>query len=280
MKDFSMNVFFRAVQLISLAMASNIIYAENIITQTGLNDFQKQLIKHNQASIIKLLAKDNISGAAIALVDKKGIIWAQGFGGKGDKGGNAIGVKTLFSIESQTKMFTTLGVLRAVQKGELSLNKPIVRYLPRLKVYSVFQTNPGNLITLKELLSHSAGFAHEAPIGNNFGSNANFQTHMNSILAGTWLQFPAGTGYNYSNVGIDLAGFLGSPQEQFDFAQSNPFFQQGVTNLTENVQQSAAGRSRLSAGDTLERLRTVPLEVAQPLIQGQKQDILSLLGIS
>jgi len=85
---------------------------------------------------------------------------------------------------------------------------------------------------------------------------------------------------NVGARGIDLAGFLGSPQEQFDFAQSNPLFQQGVTNLTENVQQSAAGKSRLSAGDTLERLRTIPLEIAQPLIQGQKQDILSLLGIA
>lgn len=80
--------------------------------------------------------------------------------------------------------------------------------------------------------------------------------------------------------GIDLAGFLGSPQQQFDFAQQNPLFNLGVQNLTENVQQSAAGRSRLSAGDTLERLRTVPLEVAQPLIQGQKQDILNLLNIA
>lgn len=85
---------------------------------------------------------------------------------------------------------------------------------------------------------------------------------------------------NVGARGIDLAGFLGSPQAQFDFAQSNPLFNMGVQNLTENVQQSAAGRSRLSAGDTLERLRTIPLEVAQPLIQGQKQDILNLLGIS
>lgn len=85
---------------------------------------------------------------------------------------------------------------------------------------------------------------------------------------------------NVGGRGIDLAGFLGSPQQKFDFAQQNPLFNLGVQNLTENVQQSAAGRQRLSAGDTLERLRTVPLEVAQPLIQGQKQDILNLLNIA
>jgi hypothetical protein len=79
--------------------------------------------------------------------------------------------------------------------------------------------------------------------------------------------------------GIDQAGFLTDPNQQFQFAQQNPLFNLGVQNLTENVQQSAAGRSRLSAGDTLQRLSTVPLEVAQPLIQSQKQDIMNLLGI-
>jgi Beta-lactamase len=58
------------------------------------------------------------------------------------------------------------------------------------------------------LLSHTAGFTHEAPIGNNFAMDpGEFDAHVRSI-SDTWLRFPVGTGYAYSNLGIDLAGYI------------------------------------------------------------------------
>ena len=44
------------------------------------------------------------------------------------------------------------------------------------------------------LLSHKAGFTHEAPIGNNFEYNtgsSTFEAHIESIRK-TWLRFPVG----------------------------------------------------------------------------------------
>jgi hypothetical protein len=58
------------------------------------------------------------------------------------------------------------------------------------------------------LLSHTAGFTHEAPVGNNYEPDpGTFDTHVRSISE-TWLRFPVGTGYAYSNLGIDLAGYI------------------------------------------------------------------------
>ena len=58
------------------------------------------------------------------------------------------------------------------------------------------------------LLGHTAGFTHEAPIGNNFELDpGEFDAHVASISE-TWLRFPVGTGYAYSNLGIDLAGSI------------------------------------------------------------------------
>ena len=79
--------------------------------------------------------------------------------------------------------------------------------------------------------------------------------------------------------GVDLAGFLGSPQEQFQFLESNPLFQLGLDNLNTQTQQSAAARGRLSAGDTLQQLQQNALLAGQPLIDRQRQDIMGLLGI-
>jgi CubicO group peptidase (beta-lactamase class C family) len=58
------------------------------------------------------------------------------------------------------------------------------------------------------LLSHTAGFTHEAPLGNNYQPEpGDFDAHARSI-SDTWLRFPVGTGYAYSNLGIDPADYI------------------------------------------------------------------------
>ena len=79
--------------------------------------------------------------------------------------------------------------------------------------------------------------------------------------------------------GIDLAGFLGNPNQQFDFLQNNPLFQLGLNNLNQQTNKSAASRGRLTAGDTLMQLNNNAMLAGQPLIDRQRQDILSLLNI-
>jgi CubicO group peptidase (beta-lactamase class C family) len=99
-------------------------------------------------------------------------------------------------------------VLLAVQEGLIDLDAPITRYLPTFKVNSRFEANPQERITLRLLLSHRAGFTHEAPVGNNYEpGTAGFAAHVRSI-SDTWLRYPVGTRYRYSNLGYDLAGFI------------------------------------------------------------------------
>jgi CubicO group peptidase (beta-lactamase class C family) len=63
-------------------------------------------------------------------------------------------------------------------------------------------------MTLRLLLSNRAGFTHEAPVGNNFDpAFPNFEAHVRSISQ-TWLRFPVGERYRYSNLGFDLAGYI------------------------------------------------------------------------
>lgn len=80
--------------------------------------------------------------------------------------------------------------------------------------------------------------------------------------------------------GIDLAGFLGNPQAQAEMAFNNPLFKLSRQAMTEDINQSAASRGRLTAGDTLQRLDQAGAVAAQPFIDRQRQDILNLLGIS
>jgi hypothetical protein len=79
--------------------------------------------------------------------------------------------------------------------------------------------------------------------------------------------------------GVDLAGFLANPQAQAQLAFNNPLFDLSRQAFTEDINQNAAARSRLTAGDTLQRLDQAGAVAAQPFIDRQRQDILSLLNL-
>src|SRR5690606_15237482 len=109
---------------------------------------------------------------------------------------------------STSKTFTATAVMLAVQEGLVTLDTPISEYLPDFTVNSRFDKNPEELITLRHLLSHTAGFTHEAPVGNNYNATSpSFNAHVKSI-SDTWLRYPVGSRYSYSNLGIDLAGYI------------------------------------------------------------------------
>jgi CubicO group peptidase (beta-lactamase class C family) len=96
-------------------------------------------------------------------------------------------------------------VLLAVQDGLVDLDAPITRYLPGFTVRSLHEPDPAGRLTLRHLLGHTAGFTHEAPEGSNYRiGSASFARHCASI-GDTWLRFPVGHHFDYSNLGIDLA---------------------------------------------------------------------------
>jgi CubicO group peptidase (beta-lactamase class C family) len=154
------------------------------------------------------MEEQGIPGLAVAVVDDRGVVWEEGFGVTDGAGSEPVTPDTIFSIQSMSKAFTATGVMLAVQDGLLDLDEPITTYLPHFTVHSIFEPHPESKITLRHLLSHTAGFTHEAPVGNNWDADADsFDDHVRSISE-TWLRFPVGTGYAYSNLGIDLAGYI------------------------------------------------------------------------
>jgi CubicO group peptidase (beta-lactamase class C family) len=107
-----------------------------------------------------------------------------------------------------SKTVTATAVLTAERDGKVTLDAPITDYLPDFTVQSRLEANPERRMTLRHLLSHHAGFTHEAPMGNNFDPTfPSFEVYAKSISQ-TWLRYPVGQRYSYSNLGIDLAGYL------------------------------------------------------------------------
>ncbi|HEY0904875.1 MAG TPA: serine hydrolase domain-containing protein [Marmoricola sp.] len=180
-------------------------------------DAVSSMIATYSERIPELMADQDVPGLAIAVVDRDRVLWVEGFGDRDDDG-DPVTTDTIFAVESMSKLFTATAVMQAVAAGRLDLDEPIPTYLPDFTVHSAFEAHPERSITLRTLLSHTAGLTHEAPVGNsNELDPGTFEEHVRSI-SDTWLRFPVGTGFAYSNLGIDLAGYVLERVEDRPFA--------------------------------------------------------------
>lgn len=107
-----------------------------------------------------------------------------------------------------------------------------------------------------------AGFTHEAPDGGNYDpGSGSFENHIRSISR-TWLRFPVGQRYCYSNLGVDLAGYILQVRSWLPFAEYvrlkvlDPVGMKGSTFNIEAVKKN----DRRAVGHTPAR-SAVPVEI-------------------
>lgn len=120
----------------------------------------------------------------------------------------------LFLIGSISKVYTATLVMRLCEIGLLDLDTPVVTYIPELELASASARDE---ITLRHLLSHSAGFEGDRFIDYGRGHDA---LAMAISEFGTLTQwFRPGSFYSYCNAGFYLTGRIiekvtGKPFEQ------------------------------------------------------------------
>jgi len=173
----------------------------------GLDPKIETVIDEFRVSAPATMKKGKVPGCAIALVDEQGILWTEGFGYTDRKRNIPVTPDTSFLICSMSKTFTATAVMLAVQDGLLDLDKPITTYLPDFKVYSRYEEHPEQKITLRGLLSHTAGLPHEAVGCNMLEPTGSFEDRVRSLY-GSWLKYPVGQAYSYSGAGMDLAAYV------------------------------------------------------------------------
>lgn len=141
---------------------------------------------------------------SIALVDNQQIVWAQGFGYADPDKEIPATAKTVYRIGSVSKLFTDIGVMQLVERGELDLDAPIQKYLPDFHPRNPFHTN----ITLRQLMSHRAGLLREPPVGNYFDPSELSLAAMVHSLNDTTLVYTPETHTKYSNAGVAVVGYV------------------------------------------------------------------------
>jgi CubicO group peptidase (beta-lactamase class C family) len=118
------------------------------------------------------------------------------------KTGSRVVPETMFEIGSISKSFVALALMQLRDEGKLDLNKPIVEYLPWLKINSKFAA-----ITTHHILTHSAGLPG-APL------------LLDALLGELWTAYEPGKRFLYSNTGYNILGFLIEAIDKRPFADA------------------------------------------------------------
>lgn len=163
------------------------------------------------------LEEKSVPGAAVAVVGSRGPIREETFGVTHGPESAPITPDTIFLIRSISKSVTALGVLMAVQDGLVDLDTPISDYLPDLRLPSRFYERPETVMTLRHMLSHRAGFTHDPPLGIDLVQPGYFERYIEKVSE-SWLRFPVGYRFHYSNYGYDLAGYVLQVRSGMPFA--------------------------------------------------------------
>jgi CubicO group peptidase (beta-lactamase class C family) len=126
--------------------------------------------------------------------------------------------ETAFRIASMTKSFTALAILKLRDDGKLSLEDPVSKWIPEFARMEL-PTRDTPPLTVRKLLSHSAGFPEDNPWGDQ-------QLSATDAMLDEWLRkgipfsTPPGTRYEYSNYAFGLLGRIvtkasGVPYEKY-----------------------------------------------------------------
>ena len=111
---------------------------------------------------------------------------------------------TVFRIASMTKSFTALAILQLRDQGKLALDEPAERYVPELAGLR-YPTADSPRITVRHLLTHSAGFPEDNPWGDQQLA-ATDQEMAAMMRSGIPFSTAPGTQYEYSNFGFAILG--------------------------------------------------------------------------
>lgn len=155
------------------------------------------------------LSSGGVVGASLALVHDGRLARLETFGQADLASGRAVDEETIYHWASITKTFTAVALLQLRDRGLLSLDDPVVKYVPELRdVHNPFGSMEG--ITLRHLLSHSAGFRGSTwPWSEGEPWEPYEPTEWSQLVAMmpyTRILFEPGSRYSYSNPGIIFLG--------------------------------------------------------------------------
>ena len=154
------------------------------------------------------LERNGIVGSTLVLVDDGRVVLNEMFGEQRLKPRQLVDENTTYHWASVTKTFTGIAIMQLRDRGLLSLDDPLVKYIPELNaVHDPY--GPVSAITIREAMSHSNGF-RDATWPWHAGPWEPYEptqwSQLVAMMPYTSVDFPPGSRYRYSNLAVVFLG--------------------------------------------------------------------------
>ena len=139
-----------------------------------------------------------------ALIAKNGkIILNRGYGYRNAANKVLNNENTVYQLGSITKQFTSAIILKLQEEKKLNVKDKLSKYFPAYP--------KGDSITIEQLLSHTSGiysYTNDQNFMATEVSKSSSREKMMALFKDKPLDFSPGTGWNYSNSGYSLLGYI------------------------------------------------------------------------
>ena len=196
MTGLSRRQFVLSAAMVSVAAFIN---PRNLLSQSAA---VQPLFARLDEFIARHMRETGAPGMTLALANRDGLIRVSTYGFADTKAKARVVPETMFEIGSVSKSFVGLALLQMRDEGKIDLNRPVVEYLPWLKINSQFEP-----ITTHHLLSHSAGLP-AAPL------------LLDALLHELPAAYAPGKRFLYCNTGYNILGFLIEALDKRPFAEA------------------------------------------------------------
>jgi len=154
-----------------------------------------------------LMSANHSPSGAISIVKDGKVIFTKGYGFQNiEKQIRVEPDKTLFRFGSVSKLFTWVAVMQLVEQGKLDLNVDVNTYL---KAFQIDDTFPGQPITMRHIMTHTAGF-EDGGMGHLIIKDIEKALPLAEAMAKYQRERVNAPGLQaaYSNYGAALAGLI------------------------------------------------------------------------
>jgi CubicO group peptidase (beta-lactamase class C family) len=143
---------------------------------------------------------------SVGIVYDQELVFAKGYGFADLAKRTPATADTAYRIASISKTFTAHCILQLRDAGKLSLDDPITKWIPELKLSNVDPARPA--VTIRQILTHTSGIPRE--VDGAYWNDQIFPSReaMMPILNRMGLALPPETEWKYSNVAVGLAGYI------------------------------------------------------------------------
>ena len=155
--------------------------------------------------IHEVMGQQGVPGVALAVVRDQETIWSGGFGYADLASERPMDADAICGVASITKTFTATAIMQLRDKGKLSLEDAVTRYVPEVKkVRCRFGTLKD--ITLRRLMTHRSGLLGEAPTDHWASMKFPSVAEILAMLPKVEMVIEPDAAFKYNNLAFVLLG--------------------------------------------------------------------------